>query len=108
MSSLGWFIQYVGKNNIARFALAAVISERISEITSGCIEYIVMPIINADINNNGIRDIDEIRKLEDKEIVCRGVKIKIGKVIFSIIKFIIAIFIIFIVTTGARKMIDFE
>lgn len=104
----GWFLNFIGRNNIVRYALAAIISERISEITSGFVEHIVMPIINTDLNNNGIRDIDEIKKLEDREIEIRGIKFKLGKVVFSIIKFIVVVFLIFIISGAIRKFVDLD
>lgn len=104
----GWFLKFIGRNNIVRYALAAIISDRLNEITSGFVEHIVMPIINSDINNNGIRDIDEIKKLEDKEIEIKGIRFKLGKVVFSIIKFIVVIFLIFIISSGIKKFVDLD
>lgn len=107
-SGAGWFLRFIGTNGIIKYALAAIISDRINEITSGFVEHIVMPLINVDMNNNGIRDIDEIIKLEDREIEIKGVRFKLGKVIFSIIKFIIVIFLIFIISNIMKKYIKVD
>ncbi len=94
------FMKFLKDHNILATAIAAVLSERINEVTNIFVENMIMPIINRDGDKDGTRD---IKKLEDTEIKIFGINFKIGKVIFAFLKFIIITYVIFIIAKAIRK-----
>ena len=95
------FIKFLKEHNILATAIAAVLSDRINELTNTFVDYLVMPIINRDGDGDGTRD---IKKLEDIEFMLLGVKFRIGKVFMSIVKFIIITYIVFIIAKTVKKV----
>ena len=95
------FMYFLKDNNVFSIAVAAVLSERISDLINACIDTLVMPVIDRDADNDGIKD---IKKLEEKVIEIHGIKFTIGKLFTSIIKFILVTYIVFIVSRMVRKM----
>lgn len=95
------FLKFLEEHNIIATAIAAVLSDRINEITNSFVNYLVMPIINRDADNDGKRD---IKNLEDRVFAFKGVRIQIGKFLLSIIKFIIITYIIFIISSSFKKI----
>lgn len=95
------FIEFLKDHNIVATAIAAVLSDRINEITNTFVDYLVMPIINIDSDYNGEKD---IKKIEDSEIVIFGIKFKIGIVLMAIVKFIIITYIVFIIAKSLKKI----
>jgi large-conductance mechanosensitive channel len=89
------FAKFLNNNNVVSTAIAAVLSERISDIMSVFVDNIIMPIINIDCNNDGVKD---IKNLEDYEINVLNINFKIGKLIISLIKFFIVMYIIYIIS----------
>ena len=88
------FMRFLNDNNVFAISIAAVLSERISEIINTCIDSVVMPIINRDADDDGMRD---IIKLEEQTVTVFKIKISVGKLIVAIIKFVIVTYIVFIV-----------
>ena len=86
------FIEFFKNNNILTIVLASIISERVSEIVSDMVDCIILPIVNQDADNDGIHD---IVKIEDKILKIYGIKLKIGKITVTLVKFIIILFIIY-------------
>lgn len=95
------FIKFLKENNIISTAIAAVLSDRINEVTNSLVNNLIMPIINRDGDNDGEKD---IKKLEEKVITISGVRFQIGRFIMALIKFILVTYIIFIVTRVVNKI----
>lgn len=95
------FIKFLKDNNILAVAIAAVLSERINDVTESFVNNLLMPIINRDGDGDGERD---IKKLENKSIKFKGIDMKIGKFIISMIKFIFVTYIIFLVSSSFKKI----
>lgn len=88
------FFEFLKENNVITTAIAAVLSYRINDITNELFDGLIMPVINRDANKDGIPD---VKKFEDYEATIFSVKFKIGKVIMALVKFIIILYIIYIV-----------
>lgn len=95
------FIKFLDKYNIMGVAIAAVLSDRINELTSEFVNLIIMPIINRDGDGDGIRD---SKKLEDRTVTVFGIQFRIGKFIMIIIKFIVIAYIIFMASIMINKV----
>ena len=89
------FAKFLSNNNVLATAIAAVLSERISDITHTVVDNIFMAIINRDGDGDGKSDIDN---LENKVIVISGMRFGVGKVIISLIKFVVIAYIIFLIS----------
>ena len=96
------FIKFLKENNIISTAIAAVLSDRINEMTNSFINNLIMPILNRDGDNDGEKD---IQKLEDKIIYVKGIKFEIGRFVLAVIKFILITYVIFILTRIIKKFI---
>lgn len=89
------FMRFLSENNVLAISVAAVMSDRINDLTNTCVDSLLMPIINIDADNDGVRD---IKSLEDKEIKIYGMKFAVGKVMIAIIRFIIITYVVFIIS----------
>jgi large-conductance mechanosensitive channel len=96
------FIKFLKQNNVFSVAIAAILSERINEITNSFTNNIVLPIINRDGDGDGKKDIS---KIEDHQIKCLGITFETGKFLLALIKFIIVTYIIFIVSSIFKNFI---
>ncbi len=95
------FIKFLDKYNIMGVAIAAVLSDRINEITSEFVNLIIMPVINRDGDSDGVSD---SKKLEDRTLTVFGIQFRIGKFIMVIIKFIVITYIIFMASIMINKL----
>lgn len=84
------FINFLKEYSVVTTAVAAIFSYKLNDLTNEFFDGIVLPIIN--------RRADKNNKFENKEYVIRGVKFKLGKFVLAIVKFIIIIYIIYILT----------
>lgn len=89
------FAKFLSNNNVLATAIAAVLSERISDITHAVVDNILMAVINRDGDGDGKSDINN---LEDKVIVISGMRFGVGKVLISLIKFIVIAYVIFLLS----------
>jgi len=89
------FMDFLSANNVMAAAIAAVMSERINDMTDSFVDNILMPIINRDGDGDGESD---IKCLEDKVVVIFGVKFRVGKVIVSFLKFLVITYFIFLIS----------
>lgn len=89
------FMKFLQDNDIGATAVAAVLSDRINEVTNEFFDGIILPIVNKDADKDGVRD---IKRIEDIELKVLNVKFKIGKLGVSVLKFIIVTYIVFIIT----------
>lgn len=94
------FIKFLKDYNILSTAIAAILSDRINEVTNVFVDGLIMPFINIDRDNDGEKD---IKKLEEKEIKLYGVTLQIGRVTLAIIKFIIITIVIFIIANIIKR-----
>src|SRR5690606_19318780 len=87
------FIKFLKDNNIIAVAIAAILSDRINNITNSFVDNLIIPFVNIDINKDGEKD---IKKIQDIKIKFFGIEIKIGEFTLSLIKFIIVTYVIFL------------
>lgn len=95
------FIKFLKEHNIIATAIAAILSDRINEVTNAFVNNMIIPIINRDADGDGIKD---IQKLEDKIITYKGIRLEVGRFFLSIIKFVIVTYIIFILAKIVKKI----
>lgn len=95
------FIKFLKDHNIIATAIAAVLSDRINEVTNAFVNNLIMPVINRDADNDGTKD---IQKLEDKVVSFKGVKLEIGRFFLAIFKFIVVTYLIFIISRALKKL----
>ena len=88
------FVKFLHKHNITNFIIAAILSDKVNELASEFVGGIVSPVIN---NENGTR------KLEDLTMSYKGYTFKIGRVIFVFMKFVIVLFIVYILARILNK-----
>jgi large-conductance mechanosensitive channel len=95
------FISFLRENNVIAIAIASILSERVNDLTNNTLNGLIMPIINRDIDGDGTPD---IKKIEDYELTLIGTKFQIGKIVMSIIKFIIVSYIVFYIANQLKKI----
>lgn len=95
------FVNFLKKNSVVSLALAAVISNQLNKLTESFVDDLIMPIVNIDFNNDGIKD---VKNLQDKELHIFRAKVKIGNFLFLIIKFCIITYIIFLLSSIFTKL----
>lgn len=98
-------IRFLNKHNIIATSIAAIISHRINEVTSSFVDYLIIPVINRDADKDGTRD---IKKLEDTTLHIAGIKFEIGKVVLSIVKFIIVTFSVFLISKLVKLITNYR
>lgn len=104
------FLAFLDKNQITAIIIGYIISIRIYDIINIFFDEIINQLIYIDFNsknknydpeNNG----SKIKKIEKYEISFYNVKIKIGKIIVSILKFIFVTYVLFIIVGLINKML---
>ncbi len=93
--------QLVMKNSVLFGISIAVISTFVNQLVLSFINDIVLPIIDRDGNNDEKPDIE---KIADYKIKTNGITFKMGAFIVALIRFIILMFIIFILSIVLVKM----
>jgi large-conductance mechanosensitive channel len=88
------YASYLTDGGIVTAAIATILSIRCNGLLESVIDNIFMPVIEHDSDNDGIED---IKSIEKKELNIFGAKIKYGKVIADVIKFLIITYILFTV-----------
>lgn len=89
------FVNFLKDNNVISSAIASVISERVSDLVDAFISGFILPILEQDNDGDGKAD---IVALENKTINIGKIKLKSGKFIVALIKFIIITYVIFIIS----------
>lgn len=82
------------KNTILFAISIAVLSTFINELVFSFINDIVLPILDRDSNDDNEPDINKIRHMTVKT---SGITFKVGSFIISLIRFIVLIFILFVI-----------
>jgi large-conductance mechanosensitive channel len=90
------FVNFLKKNSVISLALAAVISNQLNKLTESFVDDLIMPIVNIDSDKDGVED---IKKLQEKELHIFNIKFKIGNFLFLILKFCIITYIIFLLSS---------
>jgi large-conductance mechanosensitive channel len=91
------FVKFMNQHNVLTMAIAAVLSDRINDVTNTFVNSIVLPIIYRDSNNDGI---DDVKEIENKIVNIKGIKLGVGKMILSTIRFVIVTYILFLLCNG--------
>ena len=93
------FIKFLRDYNIFAVAIAAILSDRINELTNTFVNNLIMPIINRDADKDGVKD---IKNLEDTEFTIYGIKFGVGKFAMALLKFIIITYVLFLITKTVK------
>ena len=86
------FVKFLNNNSIFAFMISALLTERLNDLISCIMNDLIIPIINIDTDGDGQKD---IKIIENKKLNFFGIRIKIGKFITCIIKFILVFYLIF-------------
>lgn len=97
-----YFINFIKNNNIFSTAIAAILSEQISNILSTFFDGIVLPVIDKDCDGDGKGD---IRSLENKFIIIGNIKFPIGQFLLALVKFLIITYILFIFAKMSKTIL---
>jgi large-conductance mechanosensitive channel len=89
------FYTFLKDNQIVSTAVATIFSKIISDLSYSFIDNILLPVINIDMDNDGKSDIENIK---NKIFKFRGIHLKIGLFMIEILKFIIILFILFLLS----------
>ncbi len=92
---LSEFTELIMKNSVLFGITIAVTSTFVNQLVLSFINDIIMPIIDRDGNNDNEPDINRIANYT---ITTNGIKFKMGAFIIALIRFIILLFIIFILS----------
>lgn len=95
------FMSFLIENNVVQVAVSTVISERVVELTNLIIEGLIMPIVNRDMDCDGVSD---LKNFEEKDVYFNGMTFKVGKVIISIFKFIIVMYVMFFLSESIKRI----
>lgn len=90
-------LQFFEKNGLVTTALIAVLSYRMNDLTNDFFTFIILPIVNCEYKG---------KKVEDFEINLAGVNFKIGKMVLSILKAIIIIYIMYLIAFIIKTLED--
>ena len=91
------FMHFILENKIITMAMAALISDRIHDISNAVFNHIIMPILNVDLDGNGVGDGKEIiDKLKKKKYIIKGKHIGVGEILLVLIKTLIILTLVFI------------
>ncbi len=93
--------QLVMRNSVLFGISMAVISTFVNQLVMSFINDIILPIIDRDGNDDKKPDID---KIADYKIQTNGITFRVGAFIVALIRFIILVFIIFILSLVLIKM----
>ena len=90
---LSEFTGIVMKNSVMFGITIAVLSSFVNQLVFSFINDIIMPIIDRDGNNDNMPDIN---KISNYTVKTNGITFKIGAFIVALIRFILLLFIIFV------------
>jgi large-conductance mechanosensitive channel len=93
--NLSEFTDIIMKNSVLFGITIAVLSTFVNQLVFSFINDIIMPIIDRDGNDDNKPDIN---KISDYTIKTNGITFKIGAFIVALIRFILLLFIIFILS----------
>jgi len=89
------FKEFLEQNKAFATAASIVIATQITILASSFTDNIIVPIFDRDTDGDGKKDIIQF---ENITFTIFGIKIKMGKFIIDIIKFLIIIYVVFIIS----------
>ena len=89
------FRNFLKENDVVKYTLYTIIAGQVGELVGVFTNDVIAPIIHIDSNQDGIED---IRTLSSVEVKILGARIKIGKLLMNFIKFVIVIYITFLLS----------
>ena len=89
------FKEFLEKNKACATAASIVIATQITILSSSFTDNIIVPIFDRDTDGDGKKDLIQFENITFKMF---GIKIKIGKFIIDIIKFLIVIYVVFVIS----------
>jgi len=92
------FVHFLIENKILTMAIAAILSDRIHDVTNSIYEHIILPIINVDHKANG-----SIDKFKDKKYIIKGRHIGVGGIYMTIIKTVIILILVYFIWHLCKK-----
>lgn len=94
------FIKFLRDNNIMATTISAVLSYALRDFINDIVENTVVAVIDKDSDNDGVKD---FHKMENKKINIFGIKFGTGKIFISFIKFMVVLYITFIIMQLINK-----
>jgi large-conductance mechanosensitive channel len=94
------FVNFISNNNLLATVLVTILSTNIIEIAQSFMENMIIPILNIDLNGDGIKDKQHI---ENYKIKLFGSEFKLGKFLISILKFALMTYIVYIISIIIEK-----
>lgn len=89
------FKEFLEKNKAFATAASIVIATQITILASSFTDNIIVPIFDRDTDGDGKKDLIQFENITFKMF---GIKIKMGKFIIDIIKFLIVIYVVFVIS----------
>jgi len=89
------FKEFLEKNKAFATAASIVIATQITILSSSFTDNIIVPIFDRDTDGDGKKDLIQF---ENITFTMFGIKIKMGKFIIDIIKFLIVIYVVFVIS----------
>ena len=94
-------IELISKNSVFLGITIAVLASFVNQLVFSFINDIIMPIIDRDGNNDNEPDIN---KIADFKVKTGGITFKVGAFILALIRFVLLIFMIFILCLVLVKL----
>jgi large-conductance mechanosensitive channel len=94
------FINFISNNNLLATVLVTILSSNIIEIAQSFMENMIIPILNVDLNGDGIKD---RKSIENYKIKIFGSEFKLGQFFISILKFTLMTYIVYIISVIIEK-----
>src|SRR3990167_1850104 len=94
------FINFLNDNRVFAIVIASILSEQMNKLVISFIDGIIFPIVNRDIDGNGVED---VKQMEAKVIQIGGITFRVGIVIVNIIRFIIITLVVFALAHLSKK-----
>ena len=91
------FVGFLQDKSIINLAMAAVLSDRISDVADSLFEYLITPFFKIDIDNDGVGDGTEVLdRIKKKTLKIKGVEFKIGSFLLAITRFFIVAYTLYL------------
>lgn len=87
-------------NNLYATAIAMLFTSFATELAYSLADNLIIPFIDFDINNNNKNDFKELRSIK---ITLFGVKLNLGKFLYSFVRFVIMIFMLLFINKLNKK-----
>jgi len=95
------FTELIMKNTVFLGITIAVMASFVNQLVFSFINDIIMPVIDRDGNNDNQPDIN---KIADYQVKTGGITFRVGAFILALIRFVILIFILFIICVVIVKL----